>query len=101
MLQEADLYLHDTWVAVIVTSRRCEETNRLLETIWKRSRPRISVVLCDAEGEASQPIREMIPLLQGKELVNGKPTVYVCRGATCLPPVTTVSELERLLDEKQ
>jgi Highly conserved protein containing a thioredoxin domain len=31
---------------------------------------------------------------------NGKPTAYVCKGRTCLPPVTGAAGLRELLEEK-
>ena len=36
-------------------------------------------------------------LLAGREMIDGRPAAYVCRGGTCLPPVTTPSELSELL----
>jgi hypothetical protein len=38
-----------------------------------------------------------IPLLAGRGLVRGAPAVYVCRGFTCLKPVTTPAELRETL----
>ena len=42
-------------------------------------------------------LSEISPLLQGKTLVDGKPTAYVCQNFTCSAPVTNVSELKALL----
>ncbi len=38
-----------------------------------------------------------IPLLAGRSLVSGAPTAYVCRGFTCLAPVTTLDALREAL----
>jgi uncharacterized protein YyaL (SSP411 family) len=38
-----------------------------------------------------------IPLLAGRPLVSGAPAAYVCRGFTCLAPVTTLAELRAAL----
>lgn len=35
----------------------------------------------------------------GKQMVDGQPTVYVCRGMTCSPPTTDAAGLESLLTE--
>jgi uncharacterized protein YyaL (SSP411 family) len=38
-----------------------------------------------------------VPLLAGRVLVSGAPTAYVCRGFTCLAPVTTLDALREAL----
>jgi hypothetical protein len=40
---------------------------------------------------------ETIPLLAGRGLVRGAPAAYVCRGFTCLKPVTTPAELRETI----
>ena len=47
---------------------------------------------------AGEPGRgEEVPLLAGRDLVDGRPAAYVCRGMVCDRPVTTAGELRRLL----
>lgn len=43
------------------------------------------------EGGAGSPIP--VPLLEGKTLLRGRPTAYVCRSRACGPPVTEAAEL--------
>ena len=38
-----------------------------------------------------------VPLLAGRDLVSGAPTAYVCRGFTCLTPVTTPAAVREML----
>ena len=38
-----------------------------------------------------------VPLLHGREALDGRPTAYVCRRLVCQQPVTTVAELTRAL----
>ncbi|HEY5017702.1 MAG TPA: N-acylglucosamine 2-epimerase, partial [Streptosporangiaceae bacterium] len=40
---------------------------------------------------------DAVPLLAGRPLVSGGPAAYVCRGFTCLAPVTTTGALREAL----
>jgi uncharacterized protein YyaL (SSP411 family) len=39
-----------------------------------------------------------MPVLEYRPLRNGEPAAYLCEHFTCMPPVTTVDEFEKLLD---
>ena len=59
------------------------------------ARPR---VILWADGGAGQEwLAQQRPELTAMHPVDGKAALYLCRGATCLPPVTAAAEVERLL----
>jgi uncharacterized protein YyaL (SSP411 family) len=39
-----------------------------------------------------------VPLLEGRSMIDGQPTAYVCRDFVCERPTTTIPELQALLD---
>jgi uncharacterized protein YyaL (SSP411 family) len=55
-----------------------------------------TVVALARPGEES-----MLPLLQNRGLVDGKPAAYVCENYVCRLPVTDGEALARLLDGKR
>jgi uncharacterized protein len=65
-------------------------TQDLLRTALHEAPP--GAVLAVGAGAAPE-----VPLLAGRGLVRGGPAAYVCRGFTCLAPVTTPAELRESL----
>jgi hypothetical protein len=60
--------------------------DRLVETARRLAPPGAVVV-------AGYPDGRGVPLLEGRALIGGEPTAYVCRGFVCDQPVTTVAAL--------
>ncbi len=68
-------------------------TQDLLHEVRKRYIPNTVLAL-------KQPnTQSMLPVLEGRELVNGRAAAYVCENYTCKLPVTTPAELANLLDQ--
>ncbi len=67
--------------------------NELAREINQRYLP--DAVAVFAENSVEEDLE--IPLLTGRKLVDGKPTVYVCENFVCERPVTTIDELRKLL----
>jgi hypothetical protein len=67
----------------------------LWREIWSRYLPHKVVVL--AEENETESI-ELVPLLQNRAKIDGKPTVYVCENFTCQQPVTNRDDLMAHLD---
>ena len=58
-----------------------------LEHAARRHAPGGAVVV------AAEPGASTIPLMAGRDLVDGRPAAYVCRNLVCQRPVTTVADL--------
>jgi hypothetical protein len=52
------------------------------------------------DGADGASAAEPVPLLAGRGLVSGAPAAYVCRGFTCLAPVTTPADLRGVLERQ-
>jgi len=68
------------------------DTAALLQVVRSRYLP-TSVLAVKRPGEES-----MLPLLEGRDLVNGQAAAYVCENYACKLPVTDVQALAGLLD---
>ena len=53
------------------------------------------VVMAVKEGARTE-----LPLLLGRGTIDGKPTVYLCRGQRCGLPVTSIDDMVRVLTEE-
>jgi len=70
-----------------------EKNNPLIKLIWQVYLPNKVVILSNEKSDSSN----LIPLLEGKKLIEGKPTAYVCSNGTCKKPTTDVEELKSQL----
>jgi uncharacterized protein len=91
----AGLAVAEAWLTgppevAVVGDRDDERTHVLHQTALHAAPP--GAVLALGDGSA-----ETVPLLVGRWPVRGAPAAYVCRGFTCLAPVTTPEELRQAL----
>jgi uncharacterized protein YyaL (SSP411 family) len=70
-------------------------TRDLLRTALHLAPP--GAVFALGAGADGAGAAEPVPLLAGRVLVSGAPAAYVCRGFTCLAPVTTPADLREAL----
>ncbi len=81
---------------VIVGDPASEQTAAMRACVSERFRPN-KVLLTAAPGA---PSNGDLPLLQGRQMQEGRTTAYVCRNAVCDLPADSVEELARQLDEQ-
>jgi hypothetical protein len=70
-------------------------TDGLHAAAHRAAPPGAVIALGDGSGRAG------IPLLAGRELVDGNPAAYVCRNFTCRLPVTDPADLHAVLSAKK
>ncbi|MCZ6669018.1 MAG: thioredoxin domain-containing protein, partial [Gammaproteobacteria bacterium] len=90
-----DFYLSQPKEIAIIGPRADPATTELLTAVFGRFLPNKVVV----GAESSQPgaVRDN-PLLEGREMLNGKPTAYVCQNYVCQLPATDAQSLRDQLD---
>jgi len=78
-----------------------ESTGKLLETVYGRYLPNRVLVGVDlsAPGQEGAGVAGGLPLLEGRGLVDGKATAYVCQNYVCQLPVTDAEALAAQLEE--
>jgi uncharacterized protein YyaL (SSP411 family) len=92
-LAAVDLYTSEMKEIVIVGEPAEAGTRALLEEARSRYLPN-SVTVVVSPGS---PLMERLPLLQGRTLIDGKATAYVCTRGICKLPVTTTDALREEL----
>jgi uncharacterized protein len=92
MLGVLDAYLAPSQEVAIAGDPADAATQALVAVVHGRYLPHTVVALKRPEAES------MLPLLQGRTLVDGRPAAYVCENYACRLPVTTPEALGRLLD---
>jgi uncharacterized protein YyaL (SSP411 family) len=94
-LAALDFYLSTPKEVAIVGPASEPATLSLLRTVNGRYLPNRVVV--GAEGE-SAAAASGLPLLEGRGMVNGQPTAYVCENYACQLPVTDAEALSSQLN---
>jgi uncharacterized protein len=89
-LNAVDLYVSPSKEVAVVGDVEAESTLRLLQEVWGRFLP--NAVLA-AAGPGDEEAARLVPLLAGREPLDGKPAAYVCERFTCKLPVSDPEEL--------
>ncbi len=85
-LTDTLMYLVQPKEIAIIHSQK-HNADHLIDALWSEYRPHIVAAI------SSLPIRENAPaLLQNRDVLDQKPTAYVCKNFTCKLPTTQVEE---------
>ncbi len=91
-LNALDFYLSQP-LEILILQEDQKSFNQFYQLIFERFLPNKVVLVRNPESSLTIG-RE---LLQGRQPVEGKTTVFVCRGQTCSLPVTEADQLQKLL----
>jgi uncharacterized protein YyaL (SSP411 family) len=89
VLSTTEFYLNRTKEIVIIG----EKGNGLEREVWQEFLPDKIVVLSDKIDKDV----DIIPLLQDKNMIDARPTAFVCENFTCQKPATNVEDLRTQL----
>ncbi|MFQ5594787.1 MAG: thioredoxin domain-containing protein [Anaerolineae bacterium] len=96
MLTALDFYVARPPEIAIVGQAGAEDTGAFLDVVRTRYLPNKVVAL--RTPDAGADIETLIPLLEGKTMLDGRATAYVCQNYACRQPVTTPEELVEQLE---
>ena len=96
-LASVDFILGDRVEVALIGQLDSQETHRLLATVNSFYLPNMILV---AQNPDSMITSIHIPALEHKLTVDGKSTVFLCRGYVCQQPVTDVEELISQLENR-
>jgi uncharacterized protein YyaL (SSP411 family) len=99
LLLAVDLFHSPPTEVVIVGPATDPDVRGLIRTATEGYDPYRIVLLLDPASAGSDALRDQVPLLQGKALVQGRPAAYVCRNGTCGKPAVTPDELRDQLEQ--
>ena len=64
-----------------------------LKDLWRAFRPHDLIVAFDPRTDDAGQISEEVPLLSGKDVVNGDLTFYLCESYACQAPTNDLAEI--------
>jgi uncharacterized protein YyaL (SSP411 family) len=77
----------------IIGRRGAEDTQALLLAVNREFVPNRILVFLDPHQSDADLLVKRVPVLDGRELLGGKATAYICENYVCKRPVTSPEEL--------
>jgi uncharacterized protein len=85
-----DFYFSSPKEVVVIGEPGSEDKQQLAEAVWQNYLPN-KVVIQTSEAEARE--RQSLPLLEGRKMLTGRATAFVCEQYSCQQPVTEARDL--------
>ncbi|QDU63713.1 Cellobiose 2-epimerase [Planctomycetes bacterium Pan216] len=96
MLVALGVHLGPTYEMALAGNGLEEESQEILRSIHGRFLPNKVIAFWDPTGEGGQPL---VKLLEGKQALDDKPTLYICRDFSCQQPAIGHVAAKEALDE--
>ena len=94
--------MHLLFQIIIVGDKEAEDTKALLSCVHSHFLPNKVLLVVPGKNkdghQKSTFLSEKLEVLESLSCVGGKATAYVCENYTCQLPVTSVEELDELLE---
>ncbi|MDK1030859.1 MAG: thioredoxin domain-containing protein, partial [Planctomycetia bacterium] len=100
LLSSLDFYLGPVKEIALAGKPEDKGMAKLLAVVHGRFLPNKVVAMFDPGAEGAGAIAKAVPLLQYKELIEGRAAAYVCENYACKAPVTSADELAKALAKK-
>ena len=95
MLVALDFHLDSPVEVAIVGEGNADDTRAALRAVDSRFIPnKVLAYKSESSGEEDATV----PLLDGKSMVDGQATVYLCENFTCKEPLTDLEKIEKALE---
>jgi uncharacterized protein len=96
LLAALDTHLAAPQEVAIIGAADSDDTRALLAEATRRFRPNTVIALLDPRHDTGAT--DVIPLLAGRTMRDGRATAFVCQRFTCRAPVVTPDELQAELE---
>ena len=92
-LAALDFYLSEVDEIALIGNKQQESTKIFAKELHSRYNPHRILVGMDAEGESFSDL----PLMKDKKMIDGLPTVYICRNYVCQLPTNDLEKFKKML----
>ncbi|MBI3991063.1 MAG: thioredoxin domain-containing protein [Candidatus Omnitrophica bacterium] len=97
MLIALDFALGPTKEIVITGEENAQDTNLMINRIYKYFIPDKIVIFRPSSEEKAKDITSIVPFLKGLIPIEGKSTAYICENYACNLPVNSIEKMEEIL----
>ncbi|MEW8956025.1 thioredoxin domain-containing protein [Clostridium sp.] len=89
-------YKNPTRNIVVMAEDRDEKTKEIIDLINEEFNPFNLSIFYSKKSKLSETIES----LKSYEIIDGKPTVFVCENFSCMEPITDIEDLKKILHRK-